>query len=1444
MTKLNLIMRKILTKIRQEGGLEFGPPSGTRSGRSSLSAGTNLMGRFAAGLLLVAAMFFIQNAQAQTNCSCNDFNITLDASGGAIVTPAMVVSNESDPGCDIGALSVRLLDENDNRLRDADGVLLPRPDSIRCNHVGEIVKAEVITSTNQVVCWAYANAEDKTGPSCSVGDITLECDEYRDPRIVRVMEDEVTNMTLAPGANGNFAVIPAGSGYGRVVDVDVYVDADVDDISDLRLQLAHPGGVMMFTDLTNQDSNCNGSSDIDATFDDEASVYNCAGGINGVVGPQGDLSRFEGTDKDGAWRIRYQNYGSSTFTFNTIRVIVYYDHLPLVEDNCNEVPTYSYVEDDFFPNCPDMGSITRTYTVTDPGGMTCVTTQIVTIELNTPPRIIWPRDTQFNCVLDREELDPIDLEQYDRPNAGVYYSGPFFEGAQDYCGNYAKTYNDEIYDICLPYGYKIRREWKVRDWCDPDFDTTHVQYIKVLDLEAPVITSPDTVFYTVQHNDCDLDVDLPEVGLADNCDVDPQTTVDLIDPNTRQIISSRNVLPGVYDAIYTARDACGNESWDTLVVVIEDLIEPVPICDRNTNVTLTNRGGTEEAWADVCASTINDGSYDNCELTQVLISKSGNDGTFSECLTYTCEDVGENYVYLRVWDASGNYNTCWAFINVEDKVQPELECEADTIYCTDDIDNELQEIVDITEQEWEDKGLIRDNCDSTVLICTDFVFEGDDCNPVYSRTCFVEDQYGNQSLPCEHRVFVQDTTPVEIISFPADVLDLPCNSATDPSRTGEPVVEYDCEHIGIRFQDEEFFLCNNSPNIVKIRRTWTITDWCTGEDTSYVQEIAQNDDVAPTLTIPDDFNADINTNDCEVTVPVAVSAVDDCGLPVQITNDMDNQLVSGAGNMVFTLPKGVHTIVFSATDACSNVTEETLTITVDDIKPPTARCSDITVNLKTTGIATVAAELIDNGSDDNCTDQANLIFMIQRNDSIGNPVGTPATEVVFDCNDIDEAQSVRLIVEDDSGNSTFCNTTVTIMDNDSICPPSSRFATVAGLISTSAGEPISNAMVHTDMPGIPDIMTNVNGEFMFPSLEKGYNYMMTVDKDDDYREGLSTIDLVYIKRHILQIEKFDDPLEYIAADANNSESVTTFDIAQLRRIILRLDDELSSNSAWRFIDKSHVFTDVDNPWNNPIPEYVMSENLQQDKMNVEFLGVKIGDVDQSYSLDGQQTREVAGKLSFDVANRVVRAGEEVEIVLESGQLSDLLGAQFTMEFDAGSMRFQGYSSEVLSESNLGMSYLDQGKITLSWDNSESARVEQGLITMSFVAQSDVELKEVIELSSSLTKAEAYGLAGSRYDIELRFIEDGSIAAFELLQNKPNPFTNQTIIGFVLPNADEVSLTITDMSGKQVYTAKQAFDTGYNEFTISSTNLQSGGVYYYQVETSSTVATKKMILFEN
>ncbi len=82
--------------------------------------------------------------------------------------------------------------------------------------------------------------------------------------------------------------------------------------------------------------------------------------------------------------------------------------------------------------------------------------------------------------------------------------------------------------------------------------------------------------------------------------------------------------------------------------------------------------------------------------------------------------------------------------------------------------------------------------------------------------------------------------------------------------------------------------------------------------------------------------------------------------------------------------------------------------------------------------------------------------------------------------------------------------------------------------------------------------------------------------------------------------------------------------------------------------------------------------------------------------------------------------------------------------------------------------------------------------------------------------------------------------FELYQNKPNPFSGETVISFQLPTEGNVTLQIFDATGKLIHQKTQQSRMGYNEISIASEIFPQAGMYTYQLITAHTTASKKML----
>jgi len=324
----------------------------------------------------------------------------------------------------------------------------------------------------------------------------------------------------------------------------------------------------------------------------------------------------------------------------------------------------------------------------------------------------------------------------------------------------------------------------------------------------------------------------------------------------------------------------------------------------------------------------------------------------------------------------------------------------------------------------------------------------------------------------------------------------------------------------------------------------------------------------------------------------------------------------------------------------------------------------------------------------------------------------------------------------------------------------------------------------------------------------------------------------------------------IAADVNKSGSITTFDMVELRKLILYIDTEFRSNTSWRFVEASYDFNgNPANPFASPIPEVYNINGLAQDEI-ANFVAVKIGDVNCSAAVNSlldSDDRSFNGELVFNIDDQALTPGQTYTIDFLAKDFKEVLGYQFSLNFNSAAMEFAGIEAGALSnlnESNFGLSLLDRVVITTSWNSKSAVALDNEAVafSVSFRAKSNVLLSDVLSVSSDYTAAEAYGETAGLMNVAIEF-NNGSVVSgeFALFQNQPNPFKNETVIGFNLPEAGAATLTIYDVSGRVLKLYNGEYAKGYNEVSLNSSELSGTGVLYYTLETDNDSATKKMIV---
>ena len=546
------------------------------------------------------------------------------------------------------------------------------------------------------------------------------------------------------------------------------------------------------------------------------------------------------------------------------------------------------------------------------------------------------------------------------------------------------------------------------------------------------------------------------------------------------------------------------------------------------------------------------------------------------------------------------------------------------------------------------------------------------------------------------------------------------------------------------------------------------------------------------------------------------------------------------------LPYGTHKIKWLVEDGCGNEKVCEYNFTVKDCKAPTVVCiNGLSVNIMPTQMVQLWATDFLQYANDNCTPANQLKYGVRRvGQGTGFPTATngqPQTNVVFTCADLG-LQPVELWAMDLAGNADYCVTFVLVQDNNGNCPTVP--AVVSGLLATEIGEGLEEgkvALTGIDPASLPINyleLTGNDGQFAFNSaVPAGSNITVTPTKDDNPLNGVSTYDLVLISRHILGLEPITTPYRMIAADANRSGSITTFDIVELRKLILGIYQELPNNTSWRFVDKTYVFPQPANPFAAPFPENKSVFNFQPGASPFDFIALIVGDINGNVLPNSLAAADRStGLLLFSVEDRLVQAGEIFAVSFQATE--PVLGGQFTLQYP-GLEVLELEPGAMMGADNFAV-FPGQHALTTAWESAGPAE-----FTVRFRAQGSGQLSQLLRVSSHITRAEAYAVTtADPLEVALQFNQPGTPqvagVGFELYQNEPNPFTGYTSIAFHLPAASSATLTVSDATGRVCWTQRDDFAKGYHRVVLDGAALPANGLLYYQLDTPTRHAVGKMI----
>jgi hypothetical protein len=354
---------------------------------------------------------------------------------------------------------------------------------------------------------------------------------------------------------------------------------------------------------------------------------------------------------------------------------------------------------------------------------------------------------------------------------------------------------------------------------------------------------------------------------------------------------------------------------------------------------------------------------------------------------------------LTVTDGSGIQATCEATVTVEDNIFPEWDnTPADLTVECDGSGNTVEFAA------WLSSFIGNDNCPDPI-VTNDSTGISNDCGATGSETVtFTLTDASANAIMVDATFTIEDTTAPTIDTAASDST-VECDGSGNTSELNAWLASIGTTGVasdlcaGVTWTNDFTDLSNECGAALV---TFTATDDCGNYDTT-TATFTIEDTTAPVINCPSDITAFTEGGVCGAIVNFQDAiAVEQCGsVVVSQTSGL------GSGSQ---FPVGESVIEFTAQDQCGNLSTCVFIIQVIDDDLPEAICQNLTVLLDVSGVTSITAAYIDNGSNDNC--------------------GVDTLEInidTFDCSHVGD-NTVILTVTDFSGNESSCSATVTVYD--------------------------------------------------------------------------------------------------------------------------------------------------------------------------------------------------------------------------------------------------------------------------------------------------------------------------------------------------------------------------------------------------------------------------------
>ena len=885
---------------------------------------------------------------------------------------------------------------------------------------------------------------------------------------------------------------------------------------------------------------------------------------------------------------------------------------------------------------------------------------------------------------------------------------------------------------------------------------------------------------------------------SDNCSAPGSISVTQSPP-------SGGLFTGSQTVTLTATDGSNNSATCAFTVSVTDNTAPTIVCPANQTVSANATcQGTVGDYVALATKSDNCTAPNNIGVTQ----SPAPGGLFS----------GSQTVTLTATDASTNSATCVFSVSIRDETPPTVGCPANqTVTGNATCQGILGSYAALATK--------SDNCSAPGGInVAQSPISGTNISGTTTVTLTATDA-ANNSATCVFSVSIRDVTP-PTVGCPANqtvTANANCQGtlgsyaalATKSDNCSAP------SNISVSQSPASGGLFTGSQTV-----TLTASDFSENTATcSFVVTVVDN--IAPSITCPANQTVSANAS-CQGTLGNYVALAtksDNCTAP--------NSIGVTQGPLSGTTISATTTVVLTATDASTNSAYCSFSVSIRDVTPPTVACpTNQTVSATTNVPCTAVVNGINATFNDLCS-SVSLAYALTGT-TMGSGSGQ-ASGTTFQAG----STTVTYTATDGAGLSATCALTVYVN------PCQVTFTgTITWKQDNTTG--VKDATVAVTGDRVGSATTATNGTYSL-TLDPGSNFVLTPSKNLNKLNGVNAQDVQRIQQH-LSGGLITNPWQLVAADVNGNNLISALDANILQLALLGNPSALDQMpKSWRFVPKTHTMGTP--PWG--FPENIVLTGAAGTVNNLDFWGFKVGDLVSTYANPANSTGQ---SLVLTAQDESLTAGQTLTVDVTAAALRDLTALQLALRFDPEYLQLsdvQALDGLPLTKENFGTYQSAEGSVRVVWSGAQSAALRAGapLFRLQFVVlEGGPSLSGVLRLDDETLLGQVFNSDGAASGVSLRF--EGVTAVQtpvfdsprpQLLQNQPNPFTRQTTIGFVLPEACEAQLRIVEAGGRVVAERRKQYPAGRHA-EVFDLNVVPG-VLYYELTTPFGVLVRKMVVVE-